>query len=71
MINERKEIEKAVAGIGEYRLVEAYKYLAIDTQILSKQHEKAIKAVFTTPLKVEESYLEDNTCPFLTVPLPH
>ena len=67
MINQRKEIEKAVAGIGEYRLVEAYKHLAIDTQrffqMLDKQCEKAIKAVFTTPLEVEESSLEDYTCP--------
>ena len=31
MINQRKAIEKAVADLGEYRLVEAYKHLAIDT----------------------------------------
>ena len=30
MINQRKEIEKAAAGIGEYWLVEQYKHLAVD-----------------------------------------
>ena len=27
----RKEVEKAVAGIGEYRLIEPYKHLSVDT----------------------------------------
>ena len=31
MINQRKETEKAVAGIGEYRLVEEYKRLSVDS----------------------------------------
>ena len=51
MINQRKEIEKAVAGFGEYRLVEAYKHLAIDTrkffQMSDKQREKAISKLYS------------------------
>ena len=71
MINQRKEIEKAVAGIGEYRLVELYKHLAIDTrkffQMSDKQREKAVKAVFTTSLEaVEESSLQDHTPPSIS-----
>ena len=76
MINQRKEIEKAVAGIREYRLVELYKHLAIDTrkffQMPDKQHEKAVKAVFTTLLEaVEESSLQDHTSPSISSNTDH
>ena len=58
MINQKKEVEKAVAGIGEYRLVEAYRHLAVDTrkffQMSDKQREKAVNAVFTTSLQAME-----------------
>ena len=64
MINQRKRIEKTVADMGEYRLIEPYKHLAVDTrkffQMSDKQREKTVKAVFITPQKVEESSLEDH-----------
>ena len=52
--NQKKEIERAAAGIGEYRLVEDYKHLATETrkfvQMSEKQREKLIRAIFTVPL---------------------
>ena len=58
MINQKKEVEKAVAGIREYRLVEAHRHLVVDTrkffQMSDKQREKAVNAVFTTSLQAME-----------------
>ena len=75
MINQRKEVEKAVAGIGEYRLIEPYKHLSVDTrrffQMSDKQREKTIKVVFTTPLEaVEESSQQDHTITASTSSIP-
>ena len=72
MINQRKEIEKAAAGIGEYRLVEQYKHLAVDArkffQMSDKQREKSIKAIFTTPLvEVDDSSPEDYSVPSTSI----
>jgi hypothetical protein len=70
MINQKKEVEKAVAGIGEYRVIEEYKHLSVDSrkffQMSDKQREKAIKAVFTTQLEAVVS-----ARPYLSIRIKH
>ena len=59
--NQKKEIEKAVAGMGEYQISEQYKHFEVPArkffQMTTKQKEKHIKSFLTAPL-VDES--DDN-----------
>ena len=54
IISQKKEIEKAAAYMGEYRLTNEYENLATDTrkffQMSEKQHEKHTQALFSTAL---------------------
>ena len=54
MVDQRKDIEKALASIGEYRLKHDYQNLAIDAhkffQMSEKQCERVVKAFFLSPL---------------------
>ena len=55
--NQKKDIEKAIIGMGEYRLVESCRHLAIDKhkffQMNEKQRDKCLKKFFK---KSKESY---------------
>ena len=55
VLTQRKEIEKAAANIGEYRLTSEYRNLATDSrkffQMTEKQREKLTSALFSTLLK--------------------
>jgi len=54
MVDQRKDIEKALASIGEYRLKRDYQNLAIDArkffQMSEKQRERVVKTFFSSPL---------------------
>jgi len=62
---QKKEIEKACAGLGEYRLVEEYEDLGCESRkfflMTEKQRQMKVNALFTTPLRTvpEEYYLAD------------
>ena len=53
---QKKEIERACAGLGEYRLDEEYKDLGCETRkfvhMTEKQQQKKVNALFTTPLRI-------------------
>ena len=53
--SQRKEIERACACMGEYRLVEGYKDLTVETRkfflMSQKQREKKVNALFTSSLR--------------------
>ena len=59
--NQKKEIKKAVAGMGEYQISKQYKHFKVLArkffQMTTKQKEKHIKSFLTAPL-VDES--DDN-----------
>ena len=65
VISQRKEIEKAAANIGEYRLTSEYQNLATDArkffQMSEKQREKLTNALFSTQLKGYAMSDEDNS----------
>ena len=48
---QKEEIERAVVGMGEYRLADTFSSLAVDThkyfQMSEKQREKALKQIFS------------------------
>ena len=54
IINQKQEIERAVAGVGEYQITEEYKHFKVATrkffQMTQKQKDKHIKAFFSSPL---------------------
>ena len=62
--NQKQEIERAVAGVGEYQVIEQYKHLKIPTrkfcQMTQKQKEKHIKAFFSCHLSSESECGEED-----------
>ena len=54
IINQKRVIERAVTGVGEYQITEEYKYFKVATRkffkITQKQKDKHIKAFFSSPL---------------------
>ena len=67
MVDQNKEIEKAAASIGEYRLKSDYQNLAINArtffQMSEKQCERIVKALFSSPLNdhIEAEQFEETT----------
>ena len=64
--NQKKEIEKAVVGIGEYQIDSDYKHLLVPArkfyQMTGKQKERRINAFFTNPLVKETRKDDAQTC---------
>ena len=56
--NQKEEIKKAIAAVGEYQIVQKYKHLRVEArkfiQMTESQKEKCIKAFFSAPLATFE-----------------